>query len=305
MHVSDLLPTLATATGVNLGPFELGMDGVDQWNALKSSNTSDVLGVRKSMLYNIDDVFKYSAYMEEGWKIVEGTTLNGIYDYWMGDFVEPVEKMNETFYTQLIQSSRAHQAMSDNAWLTSDQILQRQKSSEVDCRLDFNEETPCDPKVKPCLFNLLEDPCEYNNLANEKSDILQRLLTKLNEYRETAMPIRNRDPDTSANPMFHNNTWTYWQDTGKKPPHTQNYPELPMLVVLSVSGIILLAIFYSIINQHHERKKSFDQPSIPKISSINVDGNNDDDNNKETTLNIIHNNNNMNSNAIEIGKIHL
>lgn len=299
MHVSDLLPTLATATGVNLGPFLSRMDGVDQLDALKSLNTSDGLEVRKSMLYNFDDVSGYSAYMEEGWKVVEGTTLKGIYDYWMGDFTEPAEKMNNTFYAKLVQESLVHQTMPDNAWLSFEQILERQKASEVDCRLDFNHETECDPLVKPCLFNLLDDPCEYNNLADQNSNILNRLLSKLKEYRDTALPTRNQGPDYNANPIFYNNTWTYWQEMDEKPPHAKNYPELPILLVLSVSGIVLLVIFYSIITQLC--KKSVDQPTIPKISSINVDGN-CNNNNKETTLNII---NNSRSNAIETDKIHL
>lgn len=288
--MSDLLPTLASATGINLGPYLSKLDGVDQWEALKSEQ---VMEVRKSMLYNIDEEFGYSAYMEDGWKVVAGSTLNGKYDYWMGDFIEPMEKMNETFYTTLVTNSLVHQSMSDNTWLTPIQVLKRQTASEVDCRLTDNEERACDPLLDPCLFNLLDDPCEYNNLADQKNDILERLIANLNTYRLSALPIRNKGPDLSANPRFHNNTWTYWQEP-KESPYKKRYPELLFLLCLSASVIVLLWVFGSIIKQI--RKKSLGIPKMSKDGNINKATEN-----KETSMN----NNNNNTSAIEIDKVHL
>lgn len=276
MHISDILPTFATATGIDLGVHLQTMDGVDHWNNLMIYNSSDV---RKSMLYNVDEEFGYYAYMEDGWKIVKGTTLKGLYDSWMGDFIVPEEKMNATFYTKLVLESKVHQAMHEKSWLTPKQILDIQNASKVDCGLDFNEETVCDPLKKPCLFDLFQDPCEYTNLADEENDIFEHLASKLEEYRMSALPIRNKPPDFNANPIYYNNTWTYWQE-----PKHEKYPEVVFLIVISVSGMILLAIVFSIIKRQL-CNKSFDQANIPKISKMNEDGN-ENNNFYKTTVHI-------------------
>lgn len=284
MHVTDLLPTLASATGTQLGSYMNDFDGVDQWDALKSIS-NDSIGVRKRMLYNIDDVFRYSAYMEDGWKVIEGTTSEGKFDKWLGDFINPEEKLNSSFYASLIKESLVHQSMPENTWLDDAQILKIQKASEVIC--DKKEGKSCNALEKPCLFDLLNDPCEYNNLAASHKNILKKLLINLGKYRQSALPIRNQPPDYNANPKFFNDTWTYWQETPKVIP--ENFPQLPILLVLSISGITLLVIFFSIAKQ---RKKSLD--GIPKISSKICLNNN---NVKETSLV------NMNNEVIE--KSHL
>ena len=45
------------------------------------------------------------------------------------------------------------------------QIYKLRAQAEVTCAM-YEEPQPCYPLIKPCLFNVLNDPCEDNNLAD-------------------------------------------------------------------------------------------------------------------------------------------
>uniref|UniRef100_A0A336LN14 CSON003318 protein n=1 Tax=Culicoides sonorensis TaxID=179676 RepID=A0A336LN14_CULSO len=311
MHVCDILPTLATASGINLKRYHQSLDGVSQWHALKGDTISGV--IRKSMLYNIDDVFGYSAYMENGMKVVEGTTLKGLYDDWMGDFIDPNEKLNSSIYLKIIRESKVDKVMSGKILLEDNEILEIQKSSQVDCSNGKKKENECYPLESPCLFNILEDPCEYFNLADKQPETLKQLLQKLNQYRKSAIPIRNKQPDFNANPLFHNNTWTFWQENIVNLVHEpiEPLPEYPILIILGISGIVLLIIFYSIINVQCTKPQDT-QPitAITGISSIEDDSQENrnicnKNRNRDVELNMNNNNNNNPKNVTEETKIYL
>lgn len=40
----------------------------------------------------------------------------------------------------------------------------------------------CTLKTSPCLYNVIDDPCEFNNVAAKHPDIVDRLLKKLLDY---------------------------------------------------------------------------------------------------------------------------
>ncbi|XP_063707871.1 arylsulfatase B-like [Culicoides brevitarsis] len=242
MHVSDILPTFATAAGIKLGSFMREIDGVDQWQAL-STISSEKFGIRRDMLYNIDA--DYAAYMQNGWKIVVGSTSNGIYDGWLGNFIEENAKMNTTFYQNLVRTSLVHQSMS------SKHEISFEKLKKIECHTDI---TPCNPLESPCLFNILEDPCETRNLAASENKILTKLLANLEKYRQSALPYRNQPPDFAANPRNFNDTWAYWCENDVETSEKDtSLPQLPILLILSVSATTLIALLCSINAQ--KRKK--------------------------------------------------
>lgn len=86
------------------------------------------------------------------------------------------------------------------------------KNAVVTCGPPPAEPAKCGKKDGPCLFNIEEDPCEYTNLAQKETDVLNHMLKLLETYKSTMVPIRNKPYDKNANPKNHNGLWTAWCD---------------------------------------------------------------------------------------------
>ncbi|GFW13557.1 arylsulfatase B [Trichonephila clavipes] len=86
-------------------------------------------------------------------------------------------------------------------------------SLEVDCGSKPENGTICEPLKASCLFDVENDPCEYNNLAKAMPEIAQKLEELLNQYRIEAVPIRNLPMDPAANPKYHGYAWVPWRST--------------------------------------------------------------------------------------------
>ena len=82
----------------------------------------------------------------------------------------------------------------------------------VDCGVKSEESIACEPLKDFCLFDIVNDPCEYNNLAHQKPDVVQDLLSLLNWYNGTAVEPLNTPPDPLSNPKYWNYTYTNWVD---------------------------------------------------------------------------------------------
>jgi hypothetical protein len=53
-----------------------------------------------------------------------------------------------------------------------------------------------------------DDPNEYNNLADDMPETVQKLLTRMNEYKQHMIPAKYPKPNPSANPKYFGNAWT-------------------------------------------------------------------------------------------------
>ena len=96
---------------------------------------------------------------------------------------------------------------------TEKRSLDRIKKGEVTCGPPPpNAMHNCQGGKKPCLFNVVNDPCEYENVAAEQPDILARLLRRLQHYNQTAVPPLRKPSDPRANPIYWDYTWTNWMD---------------------------------------------------------------------------------------------
>ncbi|XP_039999253.1 arylsulfatase I-like [Xiphias gladius] len=62
------------------------------------------------------------------------------------------------------------------------------------------------------LFNITGDPYERQDLADQRPDVVQRLLARLAYYNQTAVPVYFPPDDPRANPSQHGGAWVPWVD---------------------------------------------------------------------------------------------
>ncbi|GFR04766.1 arylsulfatase J [Trichonephila clavata] len=187
MHITDWLPTLYTAAGGDVS--SLGkLDGYNMWDTLSLKKPSP----RSEVLLNIDPINRVSALRVGNFKLIQGTVYNGKWDGWYGPSGRENKSIHEIFAFQL-------------------------PGSEIVCKpKPTDASSNCKPAEKPCLFDVMEDPCEYYNLADDHPEIVKMMLNKLSKYNSTAVPPGNKPMDPRSNPKYHNYQWTNWMDYVEK-----------------------------------------------------------------------------------------
>ena len=68
----------------------------------------------------------------------------------------------------------------------------------------------CKVNRTPCLYNITADPCEYHNLAAERPEALQAMLARVEEYRQSMVPPRDKPGDVWALPILNGGLWGPW-----------------------------------------------------------------------------------------------
>lgn len=70
----------------------------------------------------------------------------------------------------------------------------------------------CNPLSKPCLFDVVNDPCELNNLADKFPNIVKTLTTRLLQFNASSIAPGNLPIEAKANPIFFDHTWSNFGD---------------------------------------------------------------------------------------------
>lgn len=208
MHVTDLFPTLLKQAGVKAGKLErMKLDGHDQWNVINSGGNP----VRNEVV-NIDDVFGFGMYMLHSYKLVNGTFANGIYDGWLSSNNINGESDSIDYALNVLNSAASRAIMSSQKRnrLNVDKILELRKAATVSCSNGV-EKNSCDLNAGPCLFDIYDDPCEENNLAQSRPAILKAMLMRYNILKASAVPSRRQPSDKACDPINFNLNWNWWQ----------------------------------------------------------------------------------------------
>lgn len=229
--MTDVLPTLASAANISVNVRNL--DGVDQWQVI----SEDLPTVRKEILYNIESVLSFSAIMNDGWKVVNGTESLK-YSSWLGESGAE-SKLTFKDYAVKVQNSVAAQSLPS---LTSNEIKIIQEKSSVKCK-HTAQKTKCNPFKSPCLFNIIDDPCEQNNLANEEPEKVKFLLSRLSHHITEMVPSRRAPIDPMCDPKLHNYHWTWWIDEEVKVQKEDSEKVLIFGFYFSISAAVILIIF--------------------------------------------------------------
>jgi hypothetical protein len=73
-----------------------------------------------------------------------------------------------------------------------------------------NASTNCRPWLAPCLFNITADPCEFENIADSRPDLVNLLSQRLEGYERSSRKPLNKPVDDAGLPYHHNWTWIPW-----------------------------------------------------------------------------------------------
>lgn len=162
MHISDWLPTLYSAAGGKISDLGEDLDGYDLWDEI----SNDLISKRKQILHNIDDIYGSAALSIGNWKVLKGTNYKGDWDSWYGpDGVRNISSYN----IEEIFQSPAGKAIRSMNLMPSEEIIQSlRREAGVTCRKQIETDSTqftCEPLISPCLFNVIDDPCEEFNLA--------------------------------------------------------------------------------------------------------------------------------------------
>ena len=209
MHVSDWLPTLYSAAGGNIS--DLGIiDGIDMWNMLRTNGTQ----IRNELLHNIDPDSHFSAIRVGDYKLVQGDISGGRNDLWYPCNPPKLDNISNSNDLDTILSNNI-----DKIDINIKKISKRESPHtpvNIDCgKPPVNYTKNCEPRIAPCVFHIPTDPCEFNNIADERPEIVQNLLRRIDEYASSAVKPVNKPPDKLANPTFHGGVWVPWKDKSK------------------------------------------------------------------------------------------
>lgn len=228
MHISDWLPTFSKLAGYNIdGP----IDGKDLWNALADDSSKS----RREILAHHDAATPFMAYISDNFKLMLGSANGGLFDRWLSTPIDKSEE-NSTFgnnYGEAILSSiggrllskysrsrehRTNSSLNDcrEEILTANEITEIRSKAQITCNGQIppneNAHDACNPLVAPCLFDIVNDPCETTNVATKYPKIVNKLKAKLRYYSSIAAPFRNKPADPQCNPAHFEGIWTWWRD---------------------------------------------------------------------------------------------
>eukprot|EP01064_Diplonema_japonicum_P017370 TRINITY_DN2545_c0_g1_i7.p1 TRINITY_DN2545_c0_g1~~TRINITY_DN2545_c0_g1_i7.p1 ORF type:complete len:503 (+),score=120.75 TRINITY_DN2545_c0_g1_i7:27-1511(+) len=152
MHVSDWMPTLLEAVGATPPTGLVSGDGQSVWQGLSTLGNSS----RDWILYEAhpdNTTVHGNAFMSKGMKIVQTGATNPSNEF--GWVPPPGQDPKVTPYT-------------------------------VSCPTP--PETPADCSHHYCLFDVVNDPCEHNDISGQKPEVVQELLQKLMPFKNAAVP---------------------------------------------------------------------------------------------------------------------
>lgn len=170
IHVSDLLPTLVNATNLKWRTRDkIYIDGINQWQALNSNKEERL------------NVYGDNFYISEFWKLSYGVDNNStdndedFYGSLENDNMESDKDTTEydfDVYARTLLSSEVHFVLNK---LSSQKIMLLKSRAKVHCNLQVLNETAvryikCS-RSSPCLFELHDDPCEFDNKLEHEFDL--------------------------------------------------------------------------------------------------------------------------------------
>ncbi|XP_077999968.1 arylsulfatase I-like [Glandiceps talaboti] len=179
IHMSDWFPTLVRlAGGTLIGNKKL--DGYNQWETISQGAPT----VRNEILYNIDPLYRIPSLAKVG----QDKWANNPFNISMRAAIRVGEWK--------LLTGRA----GNNSWLAPPESNMR----------SIHPDRSTIELVQ--LYNIVNDPTENENLANERPDIVEGLLKRLQYYYKDSVPPNYPAQEVvQADPRLHGGVWSPWR----------------------------------------------------------------------------------------------
>ncbi|KAK9872817.1 hypothetical protein WA026_019601 [Henosepilachna vigintioctopunctata] len=151
------------------------------------------------------------------YKLLNGTIQSGFFDTFSPEPTSlkqmdyDVAAILNSPVNKAIEESKSNPVMLDETLITG---LRKYSSALRQFPKCMNK--PENPEIckKYCLFDLWIDPCETENLINDRSKakIVSTLKTRLQTFWRQVSPQTNKNVDVNSNPAKYNGTWCTWLD---------------------------------------------------------------------------------------------
>jgi len=203
-HLTDWLPTFLSFTDATAD----NLNGFNQWPSINEGRPTE----RDEVVAVIDPISGYSSFISGDYKLMNGTVYNGKYDRWLGTNKNESKQEFLSYANAVLQSEASiaiKSLQSPREFLTIGKIKELRSQTKVTCS---NIKTSCNLTEDQCVFNLISDPCEQNNVIKKiDSSLLKHLRNRLNYWTRAAAVPRNKPKDPQSDPKFFNCTWSPWR----------------------------------------------------------------------------------------------
>ncbi|CRL01333.1 CLUMA_CG014368, isoform A [Clunio marinus] len=175
IHVIDLLPTLVNASSLKWKTKDvIYVDGINQWSAL---NTNDEERL---------DVFGTNFYISSLWKLTyDGNDDDGFYGSIRNENMESDMDLTDFDFLSYVQTIFSSEIQRIFDKLSSEKIMYTRMRAKVHCNLKDIDSSAVEnircSHASPCLFNLMEDPCEYDNKFEKEFDHRREQMKNIHE----------------------------------------------------------------------------------------------------------------------------
>eukprot|EP00056_Hartaetosiga_gracilis_P012096 m.190091 g.190091 ORF g.190091 m.190091 type:complete len:606 (+) comp13633_c0_seq1:177-1994(+) len=245
IHVADWFPTIVggiaqlnltnlTKPGMPAAP---ALDGIDQWNTITTGSPSK----RTEMLLNLIPtgcqgknckIFGQLAVRSGNYKLLYGHT-----SVWAESSVTPSswctsrnQKTCAPPSCSLPVSAPTSPPWCPNGWTPPPETgRDPQPPPDVNCT-----SLPCRYPSSPYivggvfLYDVVKDPFETTNIADEHPEIVKELFAKLSGFNATHIPQNNPQTDPASNPAKFGEIWTPWRGD-PVPQHCDTNDTVPAL----------------------------------------------------------------------------
>lgn len=133
-----------------------------------------------------------------------------MFDDYLGK-IQEVTLSSDTYATNVLASTVGKTLADPAKKLTTAKITNLRKKLLITCDEENNPIRDCNPLTAPCLFNIIDDPCERKNVADIYPATFTKLQQRMTELLRTSTPVRRTFiSDPQCDPSLHMGVWDWW-----------------------------------------------------------------------------------------------